>query len=83
MSLLGDARKNSFRKVIVPKIDRLSRDAMFCLWVEKELRKSNVELFSIAEPFRWDDPVQKMMLTIICLLYTSRRKNRTSSGHAN
>lgn len=65
MSLLGDARKNSFRKVIVPKIDRLSRDAMFCLWVEKELRKSNVELFSIAEPFRWDDPVQKMMLTII------------------
>lgn len=38
---------------------------MYCLWCEKEFRKHGVELISVAEPYRWDDPMQKMMLTIM------------------
>ncbi|HOV88391.1 MAG TPA: recombinase family protein [Syntrophobacteraceae bacterium] len=65
MALLAECKTGKFTKVLVPKLDRLSRDALYCLWIEKELRKNNVELISAAEPYRWDDPMQKMMLTIM------------------
>ncbi len=65
LALMEDAKTGVIEKVIVPKLDRLSRDAMYCLWVEKELRRIGVELISVMEPYRWDDPMQKMMLTIV------------------
>jgi site-specific DNA recombinase len=65
LSLLEKAKGGEITRVIVPKLDRLSRDTMYCLWIEKELRKNGIELISVAEPYRWDDPMQKMMLTIV------------------
>jgi DNA invertase Pin-like site-specific DNA recombinase len=65
LSLLEKAKSGEIAKVIVAKLDRLSRDTLYCLWCEKEFRKHCVELISIAEPYRWDDPMQKMMLTIM------------------
>jgi DNA invertase Pin-like site-specific DNA recombinase len=62
---LEKAKSGDVEKMIVAKLDRLSRDTLYCLWIEKELRKNGVELVSIAEPYRWDDPMQKMMLTIM------------------
>ncbi len=65
LALLEKAKSGEVTRVIVAKLDRLSRDTMYCLWIEKELRKNGIELVSIAEPYRWDDPMQKMMLTIM------------------
>lgn len=65
MDLMEAAKQGMFDLVVVAKLDRLSRDTLYCLWIEKELRKVNVELVSVAEPYRWDDPMQKMMLTIM------------------
>jgi DNA invertase Pin-like site-specific DNA recombinase len=65
IALLEQTKSGKIAQVIVPKLDRLSRDTLYCLWIEKELRKNGVELVSIAEPYRWDDPMQKMMLTIV------------------
>jgi DNA invertase Pin-like site-specific DNA recombinase len=65
MALMTEAKAGAFEKIIVPKLDRLSRDTCYALWIEKELRKLGVELFSIQEPYRWDDPVQKVLLTIM------------------
>lgn len=65
LELLEKAKSGEIAKVIVAKLDRLSRDAMYALWCEKEFRKYGVELISISEPYRWDDPLQKMLLTIV------------------
>jgi DNA invertase Pin-like site-specific DNA recombinase len=35
------------------------------LWVEKEIRKAGTELISTSEPYRWNDPTQKLLLNII------------------
>jgi DNA invertase Pin-like site-specific DNA recombinase len=83
MALMAEAKAGGFDKVIVPKIDRLSRDTCYCLWIEKELRKLGVELISIAEPYRWDDPVQKVLLTIMAAFAEYEReliKLRLSGG---
>jgi site-specific DNA recombinase len=83
MALLEEAKAGGCSKVIVPKLDRLSRDTLYCLWIEKELRKMNVELISIAEPYRWDDPAQKVLLTIMAAFAEYEReliKMRLSGG---
>ena len=65
LQLLEDAKNKQFHKVIVAKLDRIARDTFYTLWIEKELKKAGVELYSIAEPYRWDDPAQKIFLQII------------------
>lgn len=65
LQLLSDAEEKKFDRVIVAKLDRIARDTFATLWIEKELKKCDVELFSIAEPYRWDDPAQKVFLQMI------------------
>jgi DNA invertase Pin-like site-specific DNA recombinase len=62
---LEDAKHGLFKKVIVAKLDRIARDTFYTLWIEKELKKCGVELYSISEPYRWDDPAQKIFLQMI------------------
>jgi site-specific DNA recombinase len=52
-------------KVVVPRLDRIARDLYLSLWIEKEIRKAGAELISISEPYRWNDPTQKLLLNII------------------
>lgn len=94
LQLIEDARQGLFKKVIVAKLDRIARDTFYTLWIEKELKKYSVELYSIAEPYRWDDPVQKIFLQIISSfaeyeknriverLYSGRRKKLESGKYA-
>jgi site-specific DNA recombinase len=65
LALLEAAKKNSFQAVLVHKIDRIARDVYFTLYVEKELKKYGVELYSISEPYRWNDPTQRIFLQLI------------------
>lgn len=65
LQLLEDAKQGLFKKVIVAKLDRIARDTFYTLWIEKELTKYGVELYSISEPYRWDDPAQKIFLQMI------------------
>jgi DNA invertase Pin-like site-specific DNA recombinase len=83
MALMATVKSGTISKVIVPKLDRLSRDTCYCLWIEKELRKLGIELVSIAEPYRWDDPVQKVLLTLMAAFAEYEReliKLRMSGG---
>ena len=64
--LLRYSRENKVSAVIIQKLDRLSRDTMYGLWVRKELTKVDVELISIKEEHvTGNDPVQNLMRTII------------------
>lgn len=65
LNLLAEAKEKKFEKVIVAKLDRIARDTFATLWIEKELKKYDIDLFSIAEPYRWDDPAQKVFLQMI------------------
>lgn len=65
LNLLAEAKEKNFEKVIVAKLDRIARDTFATLWIEKELKKYDIELFSISEPYRWDDPAQKVFLQMI------------------
>lgn len=65
LELLRNAKEKKFKKVIVAKLDRIARDTFATLWIEKEFKKVDVDLFSIAEPYRWDDPAQKVFLQMI------------------
>lgn len=47
--LLMDAEAGLFSKVIVKRMDRLSRDLYQMLWIEKELKKCNVDIISIEQ----------------------------------
>ena len=70
-------------KVIVARLDRIARDLYLSLWVEKEIRKAGAELISISEPYRWEDPTQKLFLNIIMSFAEFERSlitSRLSSG---
>lgn len=70
-------------KVIVARLDRIARDLYLSLWVEKEIRKAGAELISISEPYRWNDPTQKLLLNIIMSFAEFERSlitSRLSSG---
>jgi site-specific DNA recombinase len=62
--LLNDAG-GKFAFVIVAKMDRIARDLMAQLWIEKELLRGNVELISVAEPFRGQDPANVLFRQVI------------------
>ena len=63
--MLRDAAAGAFDTVVVQKLDRLSRDLMGQLWIEKELLKHRVALMSVAEPMRGNDPAATLMRQII------------------
>lgn len=63
--LLDDAKQKNFEKVIVAKLDRLARDLYVQLWTEKELMVYDVEVLSVAEPYRGKDPMSVAMRQIV------------------
>lgn len=63
--LLADAEAEAFGTVVVAKMDRVARDLMAGLWIEKELLRCGVELVSVAEPFRGQDPANVLFRQII------------------
>jgi DNA invertase Pin-like site-specific DNA recombinase len=46
-------------------MDRLARDLMASLWLEKELLRAGVEVVSVAEPFRGQDAANVLFRQII------------------
>jgi len=62
--LLNDAG-GKFAVVLVAKMDRVARDLMAQLWIEKELLRGDVELISVAEPFRGQDPANVLFRQVI------------------
>jgi site-specific DNA recombinase len=63
--LLSSASSHSFSAVIVAKLDRVARDLMYQLWIEKELLKAGVEIISVAEPTNGSDPTSHLFRQII------------------
>ena len=63
--LLEDSRTGQFQVVLVAKMDRVARDLMAQLWLEKELLRSDVEIVSVAEPFRGQDATNRLFRQII------------------
>jgi site-specific DNA recombinase len=59
------SKKEEFQYVIVAKLDRIARDLMLQLFIEKELLKHDIQIISVAEPFRADDYTGKLMRSII------------------
>ncbi len=64
-ALLKDALVADWDGVIVAKLDRVARDLMLQLWIEKELLKAACPLISVAEPMAAEDPAGKLMRQII------------------
>ncbi len=63
--LIAAAEGETFSAVLVAKMDRIARDLMAQLWIEKELLKHNVEIISVAEPFRGQDPANVLFRQVI------------------
>jgi len=63
--LLSSSLSHSFTAVITAKMDRVARDLMAQLWIEKELLKAGVEIISVAEPFRSQDATNRLFRQII------------------
>jgi DNA invertase Pin-like site-specific DNA recombinase len=83
LALMEALKSGDIQRVIVPRLDRLSRDTMLCLWLEKEIRRHGAELVSVSEPYRWDDPTQKLLLTMVAAFAEFERSlitSRLSSG---
>ena len=81
--LLEALKAGDIKQVIVTRLDRLARDTMLSLWLMKEIKKLGVELVSIAEPGRWEDPTQKLLLTMVAAFAEFEKSlitSRLSSG---
>lgn len=81
--LLNDASDKTFGAVIVAKMDRIARDLMAQLWIEKELLKHEVEIVSASEPFRGQDPANVLFRQVIgafAQFEKSRISERMSGG---
>jgi len=81
--LLVDSRAARFEVVLVAKMDRVARDLMAQLWLEKELLRADVEIISVAEPFRGQDATNRLFRQIIgafAEFEKSRITDRMSSG---
>ena len=81
--LLQGAGGAGIEAVLVAKMDRVARDLMGQLWIEKELLKNGVELVSVAEAFRGQDPANVLFRQIIgafAQFEKSRIAERMSGG---
>jgi len=63
--LLKDSDNKTFKAVIVAKLDRVARDLMAQLFIEKELLKNDIEIISVAEPMRAEDATGQLFRHII------------------
>lgn len=63
--LLKDSSSGTFKAVIVAKMDRVARDLMAQLWIEKELLTNDIELVSASEPFRGQDAANVLFRQVI------------------
>jgi len=82
-ALLESLKAGDIQQVIVTRLDRLARDTMLSLWLLKEIKKLGAELVSIAEPGRWEDPTQKLLLTMVAAFAEFEKSliaSRLSSG---
>lgn len=82
-ALLEALREGDIKEVIVTRLDRLARNTMLSLWLMKEIKKLGAELVSIAEPGRWEDPTQKLLLTMVAAFAEFEKSlitSRLSSG---
>ena len=82
-ALLEALKADEIEKVVVTRLDRLARDTMLSLWLMKEIRKLGAELVSIAEPGCWEDPTQKLLLTMVAAFAEFEKSlitSRLSSG---
>jgi len=64
-ALLEESTGGAFDVVIVAKLDRVARDLMAQLFIEKELLRSDIELLSVAEPFRGQEPTSVLFRQIM------------------
>jgi len=83
MRLFEDSKEGGFKYLIVYKTDRLARDNYLSWWIEKELKKNNIELISITEPYRLDDPSGRLFFAMITAFADYEReiiKMRMESG---
>lgn len=81
--LLADASNGQVKALVVAKMDRIARDLMAQLWIEKELLKHGVEIISAGEPFRGQDPANVLFRQIIgafAQFEKSRISERMSGG---
>ena len=65
---LGDllsASAGAFDVILVAKIDRLARDLMAQLWLEKEMLRRGHELISAGEPFRGQDSASVLFRQVV------------------
>lgn len=62
---LLSAEAEAFDVVLMAKMDRVARDLMAQLWIEKELLRRGWELVSASEPFRGQDPANVLFRQII------------------
>lgn len=65
MDLISHGAAGEFQGMLIAKMDRLSRDLMMQLWIEKELLKADVEILSASEPFCGQDPANVLFRQII------------------
>ncbi len=82
-ALLEALKAGDIHQVVITRLDRLARDAMLSLWLMKEIKKLGAELVSIAEPGRWEDPTQKLLLTMVAAFAEFEKSlitSRLSSG---
>lgn len=49
VKLINEASKNNFEKVVVLKLDRFGQDSSVKTWVTGELKKHNIEIYSLIE----------------------------------
>ena len=63
--LLSDSENKTFNAVIIAKLDRVARDLMAQLFIEKELLKNDIEIISVAEPMRAEDATGQLFRHII------------------
>ena len=68
--LLGEIRKGKVRRVIVYKLDRISRSILDFATMMELFQEYDVEFVSSTEKFDTSTPMGRAMLNI-CLLYTS------------
>ena len=82
-ALLAATAAGGFGAVLVAKMDRVARDLMAALWIEKELLKAGAEIVSVSEPFRGADPANVLFRQIIgafAQFEKSRITERMSGG---
>lgn len=82
-AMLEHAQHADFEVVIVAKLDRIARDLMLSLWIEKELKKHDIEILSVAEPMRGNEPetiLFRQIISCFAEFEKSRINQRMTAG---